>query len=364
MKLFCNPGKEEKMAKMLNSKLKLILIIVIVLVILFTGGIIVFQSGISAVDPKNEEPVTIEVPSGSGASSIVYILDDAGLVKNMTFAKVQARIGRYNSLQANTYVFNKSMTLTEMFNAINTGDFEYLSKQKFTIVEGTTIPQVAEAMAAELPFSQKEIIAKWSDAAYLKELVDEYWFLSDDIFKEGIMYPLEGYIYPETYFVSDAEPTIESVTAMMLEKTEQELAERETAIKNAGMSVHEFLTLSSVVENESLFEADRPKIAGVFVNRLEQDIPLQSDITVLYALQEKRVDVTYDDLEVDSPYNTYKYAGLPVGPVCAVPAHTMDDVLNYEKTDYLYFFATEDGKVLYSKTVEEHNKIVEENLWY
>ena len=93
-------------------------------------------------------------------------------------------------------------------------------------------------------------------------------------------------------------------------------------------------------------------------------MPLQSDITVLYALQEKRVDVTYTDLEVDSKYNTYKYEGLPIGPVCSPSAAAMDDLLHYEKSDYLYFFATEDGKVLYSRTLDEHNKIVSENMWY
>jgi UPF0755 protein len=188
--------------------------------------------------------------------------------------------------------------------------------------------------------------------------------VADDILKDGIMYPLEGYIYPETYFVTEEDPSLESITAMILKKMDEELTARKDEIKKSGMSVHEFLSLASVVENESLFEADRPKIAGVFINRLEKGMPLQSDITVLYAKQERRVDVSYADLEVDSPYNTYKYSGLPIGPVCAVPAHTMDDVLNYEKTDYLFFFATEDGKVLYSKTIDEHNKIVDENMWY
>ena len=151
---------------------------------------------------------------------------------------------------------------------------------------------------------------------------------------------------------------------MILRKTDEELTARKSQISASGRSVHEFLTLASIVESESLFEKDRPVIAGVFINRLNKDMPLQSDITVLYALQEKRVDVSYADLEVDSKYNTYKHTGLPVGPVCAVPGNTMDDVLNYEKTDYLFFFATEDGEVIYSKTIDEHNKVVEDNVWY
>ena len=352
------------MAKRKSSRFKIILAAVLIAVVVITGGSIVYLSGLGAAAPDDTDTITIEIPEGSGASYIIEILDQNGLVKNKVCAKIHARIGGYDTLQANSYMFTKSMTLPEIMDAINTGDFNYISKNKFTIIEGATIPQAAEAMSAELPFTSDEIIKKWSDSKYLKTLIDEYWFLSDDILNDGIMYPLEGYIYPETYFVTSDSPTIEEITAMILAKTDEELTKRKSEINASGRSVHEFLTLASIVENESLFEKDRPVIAGVFINRLNKDMPLQSDITVLYALQEKRVDVTYDDLEVDSQYNTYKHAGLPIGPVCAVPGHTMDDVLNYEKTDYLYFFATKDGEVIYSKTVEEHNKVVEENVWY
>lgn len=352
------------MAKRKNSRFRIILTAVIIAVVVITGGSVLYLGGLGAAAPEDTETVTVEIPEGSGASYIIDILDQNGLVKNKNCAKIHARIGGYDSLQANSYMFSKSMTLPEIMDAINTGDFNYISKNKFTIIEGATIPQAAESIAAELPVSSDDIIKKWSDKSYLKELINKYWFLSEDIMKSGIMYPLEGYIYPETYFVTNDSPTIEEITDMILSKTDEELTKRKSEISASGRSVHEFLTLSSIVENESLFEKDRPVIAGVFINRLNKDMPLQSDITVLYALQEKRVDVTYADLEVDSQYNTYKHTGLPIGPVCAVPGHTMDDVLNYEKTDYLYFFATKDGEVIYSKTVEEHNKVVEENVWY
>ena len=138
---------------------------------------------------------------------------------------------------------------------------------------------------------------------------------------------------------------------MILDHTDSMLSQRRESIEASGWTVHQFLSLASVVESESLFDEDRP-------------MPLQSDITVLYALQEKKVDVTYADLEVDSPYNTYKYTGLPIGPVSAVSSRGMDDTLNYEGSDYLYFFAKEDGTVIYSKTYEEHEQAVSENLWY
>ncbi|MFQ8603082.1 MAG: endolytic transglycosylase MltG [Anaerovoracaceae bacterium] len=352
------------MSKILGSKLKLILVILGAIVILTTAAILLYLRGIGAVDSKDDKTVSVNIPQGSGAAAIVDILDEEGLVKSKTCAKIHVRIGRYDTLQANTYMFNKSMNLPQMLKAINSGDFNYVSKQQYTIIEGATLPQAAEAMSKELPFTAAEIMAVWTDKAYLKELIDKYWFLTDEILQEGIMYPLEGYIYPETYFVTDENPDIKSITAKMLDETDKVLTDKKKSIEKMDMSVHQFLSLSSVVENESLFKKDRAKIAGVFVNRLNKDMPLQSDITVLYALQEKRVAVTNADLQVDSKYNTYKNTGLPVGPVCSPSSETMDDVLNYEKSDYYFFFAKEDGSVIYSKTYDEHQKAVNENKWY
>ena len=353
-----------KISSILDSKLKIVLAIVCVLVAVSIVFALIYLRGLGAVDPDNDETVSVNIPSGSGASAIVEILDDEGLVKNRTCAKIHARIGGYDSLQANTYMFSRQMTLPEMMEAINTGDFNYVSKEQFTIIEGATVPQAAEAMAEVLPYTADEITAKLADKTYLGQLINKYWFLTDEILAEGIMYPLEGYLYPETYFVTDEEASIEDITETMLDQTDEILSERRDDIESMDMTVHQFLSLSSVVESESLFKKDRPKIAGVFINRLNADMPLQSDITVLYALQEKRVAVTNADLQVDSQYNTYKNTGLPIGPVCMASAGTMDDVLNYEKSDYYYFFAKEDGSVVYSETYEEHQKVVEENRWY
>ena len=346
------------------KKSRLIIILLIAVAVLAAAGFFFYSSGIAAADPDDDELVAVSIPDGSSASAIIDILDENGLIKNKIMAKIHIRIGGYDSLQANSYLFRKNMDLTEIMKAINTGDFEYLSKNAFTIIEGATIPQAAESISENMPFTAEELIKKWNDRTYLKKLIEKYWFLSEEILKDEIMYSLEGYIYPETYIVTSEKPTPEEVTDIILSMTDKVLSERKDEIAAMDMTVHEFLSLAAVVENESLFEKDRPVIAGVFINRLKKDMPLQSDITVLYALQEKRVNVTYKDLEVDSAYNTYMYAGLPVGPVCSPSAPAMDDLLHYEKSDYLYFFATEDGKVIYSKTLAEHEQAVNENMWY
>lgn len=347
-----------------DKKLLLIIAVIAAAVIALAIGLAVYSSGLGAPDPGDEEPVTVTIPEGSGGSAILSILDENGLIKNMTMAKIHLRLGGYDSLQANTYIFSKSMGLKEILTAIDTGDFNYLSKNIITIIEGSTLPQAAESVASKLGITGEDVLSVWNDRDYLESLTEKYWFLTDEIWQTGVMYPLEGYLYPETYIVTEQDPSVETITEMILDHTDSVLTDRKEDIEASGRTVHQFLSLASVVESESLFPEDRPVIAGVFINRLNADMPLQSDITVLYALQEKRVDVTYSDLEVDSPYNTYMYTGLPIGPVCAVSAPAMDDTLNYEKSDYLYFFAKEDGTVIYSKTYEEHEKAVEENLWY
>lgn len=352
------------MFESMDKKKKTLIIAAAAAVVIILIAVIIFFSGLGAVDKNDDKSISVNIPNGSGGMAIIEILDEHGLIKNKFFAKVQMKIGGYNSLQANTYIFNKTMGLKEMLKAINTGDFNYLSKESFTIIEGATAPDAAAVIAEKFGFKKSDILAKWDNTAYLKTLISKYWFLTDEILDSRIMFPLEGYLYPETYIVTDTNPTIESITEMILDKTNIELNERKSKIDASGRTVHQFLTLSSIVQNESLYAADRPMIAGVFINRLNKGMALQSDITVLYALQEKRVNVTLNDLKVNSPYNTYKYAGLPVGPVCNVPDFTMDDVLNYEKSDYLYFFATKDGKVIYNKTLAAHEKTVQENIWY
>ena len=352
------------MLKVINGKIKLILIIAIVLVVIITGGSLIYLSGLGAVDSKDDEPVNVNIPSGSGASAIVEILDENGLVKNKTCAKIHARIGGYDSLQANSYIFSRSMTLPEMFEAINTGDFDYLSKDKLTIREGLTIPQTADAIAEELPFTRDELMAKWADKAFLQQLIDEYWFITDDILNADIKYPLEGYLYPETYFITEEEPTIESVTIMMLDMMDEKLTSIKKEIEDSGFSVHELLTLSSIVEKESSnVKEDMPEVAGVFINRLNQGISLGSDVTVNYIFEKDGVELTVSQLDSDNKYNTRKFTGLPPGPICTVNINAIDSVLNYKETDNMFFYATPKGEIIFSRTVEEHNKAVEEHPW-
>ncbi len=333
-------------------------ILILLLAVLVAGGGW-YTMGLMAVEPGSTEEVVVDIPNGSGASMIVEILDEAGLVKNKTCAKINTKLGHYDNLQANTYIFNKGMSFQQIMKIINTGDFNYLSKESVEVKDGARLTQVAQDIAGPLQVSPDDILAKWKDEAYLKELADKYWFLSDDILSEDVMNPLEGYLYADTYYITSGSDSIEGFTEMCLDRMDTELTARKDKIDASGFSVHEFLTLTSIVTKEAT-AADQAAVAGVFMNRLDQGISLGSDVTVGYIFDIDRVELKQSQLDSDNPYNTRKFPGLPPGPICTVIGDAMDAVLDYEKSDDLFFFADENGKVHYFKTQSDFEQGIED----
>lgn len=343
---------------------KTILMIIGVVAVIVIGIIVFYQYGISAVSSKNQE-VIVTIEKGSSPRQILDTLDEEGLVKNKLCGQLFLKLNQYDNLKANTYILNKNMSLSKIYEIMQGNDYKYILKSKLTIKDAHTIPEVAKAFSDILGISSDDVIKQWSDKNYLKQLIDEYWFIDDSILNSDILYPLEGYLYPETYYVSDEKPTVQSMTKLALDMMDKKLTPLKSRIEKMGWTPHQFLTFVSIVERESgKNPEDKNMIAGVFMNRLNKNMLLQSDITVNYAWQRTGVDVSVSHLQIDSKYNTYKYTGLPVGPISTVLEDTMERCLDYKHHDYLYFFADKNGKVIYSKTYEEHQKVVKENKWY
>ncbi len=338
-------------------------IIVAIIFFLLIGVFVLYHHGISAVSSQDEE-VIVQIEQGSSASQILDVLDEAGLVNNKLCGKIYLKLNYFTNLQANTYILNKNMSLPEIFSILENPDYENIINYKLTIKEGSTILDVAEAFADLLDVSNEEIIATWANQDYLESLIEKYWFIDESILDEDILYPLEGYLFPETYYISEEDMTVESITQLSLDKMDMMLSSYQEEIEKMGWTPHQFLTFASIVERESLFDEDRPIIAGVFINRLNTGMKLQSDVTVNYAWQKTGVKLTYNLLEIDSRYNTYKYNGLPVGPISTVSEATMEACIYYTEHDYLFFFADEEGNVYYSRTYDEHQAIVDEYKWY
>lgn len=369
-----------KTEEIMKKTQKIIIGIAVILVIFVSSLLFFYFNGQKAVSSKSEE-VVVEI-SGS-TNTVLNQLDAAGLIKNKVVANIYAKLNHFD-FKANVYVLNKNMDLKTIFEILE-GDKKYISTAKITILDGQTIPecaqQVAKALEIEidtnglndkqiLEAKTQKVLEKWTNKEYLQTLVDKYWFLDQNILGTEIMFPLEGYFGPETYVITSKKTTIENVTEMMLEQMDKNLSaikDKITTFKINGnnVTIHQFLSLASVVQCEASGQKDdQTKIAGVFIHRLEIPMRLQSDVTVNYANQVKTVAVTYNHLEVDSKYNTYKYEGLPIGPISMVSNDIMLSCLNYQTTDDLFFFALADGTVIYSKTYDEHQKVVKENKWY
>src|SRR5690625_1730886 len=182
--------------------------------------------------------------------------------------------------------------------------------------------------------------------------------------------PLEGYLFAGTYEIFEEEPTTKSIINMMVDRTNSIFQAQVGLIEESGFTVHEILTLASVIERESKFPEDRPKVSQVYLNRIENGMKLQSDITAFYGLKniKHKAVVTYEDVEVTTPYNTYVIDGLPVGPIDSPSEESINAVLEPEGEEFtkLYYFSGPNGETFYSDTLEEHNSIRDEyrHEWY
>lgn len=192
--------------------------------------------------------------------------------------------------------------------------------------------------------------------------------LSDIVLDPGIISPLEGYLFAATYNFYEEDPTVETVVEKMLDKTGEIVSPFLADNSTDDLTVHEMLTLASVVERESKFPEDRSKVAQVFLNRLANNMKLQSDITAAYANGEHKIVMSYEDIGVESPYNTYVVDKLPIGPISSPSLESIEAVVHPEGDEFtaIYFYARPSGETLYSSTLDEHNKIKQqyEKEWH
>lgn len=359
--------KETLMKKLLERQeeakviRKIVGLVILCLVIIIggtaIGGYLYVNSALKPVDPDNTKPVKVEIPIGSGVTSIGKILEEEGIVKNSTIFKYYVKFNNESGFQAGSYDLTPSMTLNEIVNSLKTGKVMRKAEFKITIPEGLQLDQITELIADKSPYKKEEIEKKLKDKKWLEQLKQEYpALITDDILNEEIKHPLEGYLYPATYPFYEKEPSLEAILTKMIAQTNEVLAQYEGAMADREYTAHELLTLSSLIEEEATEKADRGKISSVFYNRIEEGMPLQTDPTVLYALGKHKKRTVYKDLEVDSPYNTYKVKGLPPGPIANAGVSSIEAALEPEDTEYYYFLASANGSVYYSETLDEHNE--------
>ncbi|AXI40183.1 endolytic transglycosylase MltG [Bacillaceae bacterium ZC4] len=361
-------SNKEFLDKKLQEKLhiakivrKTVLTVLIAFVVIFAGviggGYLYVRSALKPVDPDNKEPVKVQIPIGSSVSQIASILEKNDIIKSAIVFKYYVKFKNESGFQAGNYQFNQSMTIQEIVERLKKGELMGEAAIKLTIPEGLQLSEIADIIAKHTPYSKKEIMNQLTNQQFIKQMQKKYPnTITDDIFNRRIKYALEGYLYPATYSFYEESPPLSEIIETMIKKTDEMLVPYRNKMKELSLSTHQFLTLASLVEEEATEKADREKIASVFYNRLEKNMPLQTDPTVLYSLGKHKERVYYKDLEVNSPYNTYKNKGLPPGPIANAGKQSLDAVANPADTNYFYFLATKEGEVIFTKTLDEHNK--------
>lgn len=332
-----------------------------------------FNNNMSPVDKKSTEKVIITIPVGSSTKQIGTLLKEKGLIKDADFFYLYSRIYNINDFQASTYELSYNMSLEEIIDVIRKGNNYNPDMVTITFQEGINMRKVAEIIAAKTNNTTNDVFDKLKDSNYLDKIIEEYWFLTDEIKNNNIYYSLEGYLYPNTYFLDNKDVSVETIFKIMLDEMDKKLSAYKEKITNNKHSVHQLLTIASITESEGVTLADRKNITSVFYNRLSINMSLGSDVTTYYAF---KVDMNERDLmtsEINTynPYNTRgpQMAGkLPVGPVSNPSVNSIIAAIEPNDTDYLYFVADKNRKVYFTRTYNEHLAKIQElknkGVWF
>ncbi|MDQ6418567.1 endolytic transglycosylase MltG [Paenibacillus sp. LHD-117] len=327
------------------------------------AGIVLYYvwSNLQPTPAGDAKQVTIS--RGMSANSVADSLEENGIIKNsFVFGYYLQLKDEGARFQAGTYEMKPGMENSEIIAMLNAGDTVAEETIRFTIPEGFTVLQIADKLAADGLINKDKFLdlaengRSWKEAETVLSIPD-----NDKLHKR-----LEGYMFPETYEMKKGS-TEEEIIARMLQETDRKLSglpdDWQDAMEASGRTLHEIMTIASLIEREVVVDEERPLVASVIYNRLAEPMRLQIDAAVQYALDEPKERLMQKDLEIDSPYNTYKNDGLPPGPIASPSLASIEAALYPAESDYLFYVTKKDGSQthLFAKTYNEHLRNIEKS---
>ena len=343
------------------------------IVLVFSIGIFIFSIYHYAFSGTSNEEIleTVVIEPGS-ISSIATSLKEKKFIRSELAFKVYVKLANKNNLKAGTYSLSKDMGLIEVVNILEEGNNFNDKEIQILFKEGLNMRKITKAIVDNTNNTEDMVYGLIEDKEYLNSLIDEYWFISDDILDSDIYYSLEGYLFPSTYSFSSKDVSVKDIFKTMLDEMEKQLNSYKENINNSDKNFHELLTLASIVELEGVSLEDRKGIASVLYNRLDKNMSLGCDVTTYYGA---RVDMSERDLYSSelkecNGYNTRctTFKGLPISPIANPSLESIIAVLEPVDEDYLYFVADKNRKVYFNKNLTGHNntiaKLKREGLWY
>lgn len=338
-----------------GGKKILSLFFIVFFLVIILSFLLLFWSWQGIYLPKNsssEQERLFTVEKGQNLFQVAVELEEEGLIKNkFLFGLYIGFKGNQEKLQAGNYLLSSSMTIPEIADKIVSGD---IAKDTITIIEGWNLNDIARYLE-ERGLSTAAQFLEITNPPF-DDFIAEYGFLKDK--PEGLN--LEGYIFPDTYCFLKQEENGKEMTVQILrraldnfeKKLSQDLKEE---IKSQKKTIFEIITMASLLEKEVRTLEDKKMVAGVLWKRLQNNIPLQVDATISYITGKKSTKVSIEETKIDSPYNTYKYRGLPLGPICNPGLDSIISAVYPENSSYWYYLSTPEGETIFSRTLDEHN---------
>lgn len=348
----------------MNKKTKIIIFSIIAVLVLAIGSYFFYLNQLEPVSSE-QEVVVFVVEESDNLDSITRRLEQDGIIKSAFMAKLHAKFNGISEFYVGHFELDKSWGTNPLLNYLANPDHAKSGiEATVTLIPGSWAKDMAKELEKKLDITSEELLTLWNDETYVKQLMNDYEFLSKDILNPDLNVKLEGYLAPETYnFFINADG--DQITRRLLDQTNTIYQKYKEEFDKSEFSVHEIFTLASITQYESGKYEDDQIIAGVWYNRLEQGMKLESSVTVCYSLYEyDKWEDCETNIGIDSPFNTYKNAGIPIGPILNPGENSIKATLFPQESDYLFFIADVygDGSVYYAKTLEEHQDNINKYL--
>ena len=351
--------------------MKKILIFIIIILIICGCSYGLYNHLISSPS-KDDLIFEFDVAKGSTYSSIAEDLEREKFIRSSFAYKIYLKLNPVEeNLEYGRYYLPTNSDVKGIIEVLKKGSDTLADTKTVTFIEGKNMRYIISTITSNFGISEKDILNKLKDKKYLDSLIEKYWFITKDIKNKNIYYSLEGYLYPDTYeYYENA--SIEDIFGKMLDNMESKLDPYKETINKSKYSIHQMITLASIVEQEAGSAKDRKGVAGVFYNRLKDGDILGSDVTTYYAekIDNFSRDLKQSELDNCNAYNTRSscmYGKLPVGPICNPGLDSIVAAIEPKKHDYKFFVADKNGKTYFTKTNYEHdemvNKLKSEGLW-